>query len=306
MPSSDIKVQVPSSAVGKTLLVLVRSLRPHQWLKNMLVFLPALAGHRFSIFVFAEAGLAFLSFCAASSSGYLVNDLLDASTDRLHRRKKRRPIASGELGAPLAAALASGLALAGLVCAWLVSPLLCLITAFYLASSFAYSAIFKRKVIADVMVLAALYTLRVVAGGAATGIPLSKWLIIFSLFLFVALAMAKRCSEVAATGEFSAAGLDRRGYRTADLPLLIALGAAAGYASVLAVALYIASPDVGLLYSHIDRLWFVVPLLIYWVSRVLLLASRGDLHEDPIIFAVTDPATWITGAGVAAIVAAAT
>lgn len=280
-----------------------RALRPHQWSKNLLVFVPAVAGHRFSVAPFAVSALAFLCFCGAASSGYLVNDLLDAPSDRAHAVKNSRPLASGALSPRATVLTAAGLAILSIAGAAAISRDLTAVVVAYLLLSLAYSLILKRRAILDVIVLATLFTLRVIGGSAATGIPASNWLLMFSLFLFLGLSLAKRCSEIAAmrgAGDLPVAG---RGYSTRDLPALTAMGVAAGYASALVFAIYVGSPEVRLLYHHVDRLWFALPMLIYWISRVLLLASRGELDEDPIVFAIGDPTTWLVGTCLAGVFA---
>lgn len=284
---------------------LVIALRPHHWSKNLLVFLPVIAGHRFSLDVLSQATFAFACFCAVASSGYLSNDLLDEPADRAHPRKKDRPIASGALGRGHAGALALTLGVGGLIAAWMLAPGFFLVAGIYLCASLAYSAVLKSQPVVDVLVLAALFTLRVVGGSEATKIAPSNWLLMFSLFLFLSLAIAKRCSEVANAAESGPATLLRRGYRAADLIILSTLGAAAGYSAALVLTLYVASPEVRLLYSYPERLWFAIPFLIYWISRVLLMAARGELHEDPIVFALTDRATWIAAACAALVIIAA-
>lgn len=279
------------------------ALRPHQWSKNLLVFLPLLVGHRFAPEVLATALVAFACFCAAASSAYIVNDLLDLAADRQHPSKQNRPFAAGVLPVSHGVAMSVVLMAGALVASWLVSPDFCLLVMTYVAGTLAYSLVLKRKALVDVVVLAGLFTIRVVGGGEATGVELSNWLLMFSMFLFLSLAVAKRCSEVVAAPVSARVKIGRRGYRTGDLPLLLSLGAAAGYASVLVIALYIASPEVNLLYRHADRLWLATPILIYWVSRILLLANRGDLDDDPIIFAFFDRITWIAVACVAGIIA---
>ena len=269
------------------------------------MFLPVVAGHRFSPDVLSQAAFAFVCFCAAASSGYLINDLLDRAADGAHPRKKTRPIASGALRRGSAVALAAILGAAGLAGALMIGPGFALIVAIYLCGSIGYSSLLKQFPMVDVVVLAALFTLRVIGGGEATAIALSHWLLTLSLFLFLALAIAKRTSELATASTSGEARLPGRGYRDADLPVLSALGAAAGYAAALVLALYVASPEVRMLYARPDRLWFAIPFLIYWVSRMQLLAARGELHDDPIIFAVRDLATWIAAACVAIVVFAA-
>jgi 4-hydroxybenzoate polyprenyltransferase len=279
----------------------LRALRPHQWSKNLLVFVPAVAGHRFTLEVFGLSAVAFVCFCAAASSGYLVNDVLDAEADRGHARKASRPVAAGQLSARIATLVAAGLAVVALALAAGFSGALAGIVLIYLLLTFAYSLVLKGQAIVDVIILAGLFTLRVIGGSAVTGIAASKWLLMFSLFLFLCLSLAKRCSETAGVSGNEA--IARRGYTARDLPALVSMGVSAGYAACLVLAIYVGSPEVRLLYAHVERLWFALPLLIYWVSRVMLLASRGDLHEDPVIFAVGDRLTWLVGAGLAAVFA---
>ena len=283
----------------------IAALRLHHWSKNLLVFLPVVAGHRFSLDVLVRGALAFACFCAVASAGYLINDLLDHAADGQHPPKKDRAIASGALAREGALILAIVLAASGLFSAWLIGPGFALVAAIYLCGSVAYSTILKEQAIVDVVVLAALFTLRVIAGSEATAIVLSKWLLMLSLFLFLSLAVAKRCSEVARSVGSGSSMLLRRAYRPADLPTLSALGAAAGYAAALVLALYIASPEVRLLYSRPERLWLAIPFLIFWISRMQLLAARGEIDDDPITFAFTDRATWLAAACTALVFIAA-
>jgi 4-hydroxybenzoate polyprenyltransferase len=283
----------------------VRALRPYQWVKNLLVFLPLVAGHTFDPATVGRTLLAFVCFCLAASSAYIINDLLDLPGDRDHARKRNRPFASGAIpvahGPPIAVLLmmaAFGASL--LLPLWFAGVLL-----LYVTLTLAYSLFLKRRVLIDVITLGALYTIRVLGGVAAVGVEQSPWLLMFSLFLFLSLAAVKRCSELVArraAGKTSAAG---RGYVVEDLPVLLCLAAAAGYGSVLVVSLYIASPEVQELYAHPERLWLICPLLLYWISRVLLLANRDLLHDDPVIFAFRDRASWLVAACSAAVIAVA-
>jgi 4-hydroxybenzoate polyprenyltransferase len=284
-----------------------RALRIHQWAKNLLVFVAFLAGHKFADRVaFQKAFLAFLAFGCGASALYVVNDLVDLEHDRHHTTKRWRPFAAGSLPlglglvlVPALLALAVGVALA---ISWPFVGMLCL----YLVSSLLYSFALKDQMILDVMVLALLYTLRVLAGGTATDTPISNWLLIFSIFLFLSLALVKRVTELRG---MQLAGrtepIPGRGYGPEDLGPLASLGAASGYIAVVVFALYLSSADVTRLYHRPNLLWIACPLLIYWVSRVWLLAQRGNLHEDPLVFAIRDPASWIVGALAAAVVAAA-
>ena len=266
-----------------------RALRLHQWLKNLLVFLPLLAAHRlFSLDAAAHAAAAFVAFGLCASGVYLLNDLLDLASDRRHPRKRERPFAAGTL--PLTAGLvaAPALTLAAFALALVIAPLFALTLLGYYVLTLAYSFRLKRIVMLDVVVLAALYTIRIVAGAAAIAQPLSFWLLAFSMFIFLSLAMLKRYTELRmlqANGWNNAEG---RGYRVDDLGLIQSLGAASGYLSVLVLALYINSTASEALYHRPEVLWLLCPLLLYWISRVWVVAHRGLMHDDPVIYAVVD------------------
>lgn len=283
----------------------LRALRMHQWAKNLLVFLPLIAGHSFDAQSIGRTLLAFLCFCLAASSAYILNDLLDLPGDRDHPRKRNRPFASGAIplahGPPFAFLLFAGAFGAAMALpAWFVAVL-----ALYVAATLAYSLVLKRRVLVDVIVLGALYTLRVLGGVAAVGVEQSPWLLMFCLFLFLSLAIVKRCSELVARRAAGKAEAPGRGYRIEDLNVLLGLGAAAGYGAVLVVTLYISSPQVQELYAHPERLWLICPLLLYWTSRMLILANRDLLHDDPVIFALTDRLSWGIGLLAAAVIAVA-
>jgi 4-hydroxybenzoate polyprenyltransferase len=277
-----------------------RALRPHQWAKNLLVFVPlALTPAQLGdVARWQVVAWAFVAWCAVASLGYLANDWLDREADRADPAQRDRPFAKGPLSAR--AGLVAGLALAalGFGCALLFATpafLLCLVA--YLAITLAYSLFLKRFVLVDVLVLAGLYTLRLLAGGAAIGITLTAWLLAFSLFLFLGLAFVKRYVDLRRMGEIADTGrLPAGGYRVADAPLICVFGAASTYLSVLVLCLYIHSAE---LTGQHERSWFLwgeVPLLLYWVSRIWLLAERGELGGDPVGFAVRDRQSLATGA----------
>lgn len=271
-----------------------RAMRLHQWLKNLLVFLPALTAHAFDRATIGHSVLAFLAFCLCASSVYLLNDLLDLPNDRAHPTKKRRPFASG------AVPLTGGLVLipllliaSGLLATPLPAAFLAVLFVYY-GITLLYSLVLKRKIVVDVLTLAGLYTLRVIAGAAATGIMVSEWLLAFSMFLFLCLALIKRYSELVERLHSHKGKPAGRGYRTDDTPMVGALAGASGFISVLVLALYINSPDVHQLYNHPEALWAIGLLLLYWVSRVLMLAHRGEIQDDPVVFAVKDPTSLAT------------
>ena len=281
----------------------VKAMRLHQWLKNLLILVPALAAHRFDAALFGSV-LAFVSFSLCASSVYILNDLLDLGSDRAHARKRRRPFAAGRLplvgGAMLVPVL---LAISGGIALLLPAKFLLVIGGYY-ALTCAYSFSLKRKMLVDVVALACLYGTRLLAGSAATGIVLSPWLGALSIFLFFCLALVKRCAELAdrkANGGGAVAG---RGYTSDDLPALQAMSAASGFVAVLVFALYVDSPAVRVLYSHPDRLWIISVLILYWVSRMLLLTHRGHMHDDPVVFAAKDRVSLMIAAGCAVVMAA--
>ena len=268
----------------------VRQLRVHQWAKNLLVFLPAVAAHVIGDWqVLARCGLAFVAFSAVASAVYVINDLLDLQHDRQHPRKRLRPFAAGDLPLQMGIALAPALLVAGLALGFAVSPLFALVLIAYLLTTIAYSLFLKGVAILDVMVLASLYTIRMLGGSAVIEQRPSFWLLAFSTFLFLSLAMVKRYIElrhVVAERQDSAAG---RGYRAGDTEIVAAVGAAAGLMLVLVLALYIDSPKVAELYRIPEALWLVCLVLLYWIARVWLLAHRDEMHDDPVVFALKDP-----------------
>lgn len=281
----------------------LKALRPHQWAKNTLVFLPLIAGHQFTLPFILDAVTAFACFCMAASSAYQLNDLLDLPGDRDHPTKHRRPFASGAI--PIPQGIAMGvLLLVGAVGLSLTLPLMftaVLLT--YVVVTLAYSLLLKRKLLIDVITLGGLYAIRVFGGVRAVDVPPSPWLLTFCLFLFLSLATVKRCSELIERRDSGKGQAKGRGYRPQDLEALTPLAAAAGYGAVLVVTLYLASPEVAQLYSHPFRMWLVCPLLLYWISRVILVANRGEMHDDPVVYALTDKTSWVTAVCVLMVIA---
>jgi 4-hydroxybenzoate polyprenyltransferase len=283
----------------------IKVLRPHQWAKNALVLLPvALAPGIPSSRQIASALLATFAFCLCASAGYVFNDLMDVEADRAHRTKHTRPFASGALpvryGPPLLMALFAasfGIAFATLPLAFVG------MLAIYCVATLAYSYAFKSKLMLDVVVLAWLYTHRVFSGGIATGIPISAWLLAFSMFMFLSLAFAKRYVELRQST--SSGQIKSRGYHTSDLEMVASMGPAAGYMAVLVFCLYIDSSIVTERYRHPSILWFIAPALLYWVSRVWFLAHRGHLKDDPVKFALTDWRSWVCAVFAVAVAATA-
>lgn len=276
----------------------LRAVRPHQWLKNVLLFVPALVGHRLGHGpVIGADMLGIIGFSAAASAGYVLNDALDATADRVHPRKRRRAFACGDLPPAAAVFLIPALLLLAAVVSLSLPWGFGVVLLAYLVLNTAYSLSLKRRVLIDVFVLAALYTLRIFAGAAAADIVVSAWLLAFSVFLFFSLSLVKRYAELA---DLDAKGAGSqpvgRGYFTSDAPFVQNAGLASGYLAVLVLALYINSPAVQPLYSHPQALWGLCALALYWITRVWLITSRGDMHDDPVIFAITDRISLLTGA----------
>jgi 4-hydroxybenzoate polyprenyltransferase len=272
----------------------VEALRPRHWLKNLLVFVPLVAAHRvYEIALFGKVLLVFLAFGCYASSGYLLNDLLDLSADRRHPQKRLRPFAAGDL--PLSYALAMIPALVGLGCILgrLLSPLCLGVLLIYFALTVTYSLYLKKIVLLDVILLAGLYTIRIMAGSASVGIWPSYWLLAFSTFLFLSLALVKRYGELVIMRSIAGKDAKARGYETTDGELLAAMGTASGYLAVLVLALYITSGTAQVLYGRHELMWFLCPLLLYWISHVWLIAHRGRMHDDPLVFATKDPTSRI-------------
>lgn len=283
----DVAAQLPGPQAG--LRALLKALRLHQWMKNLLVFVPLAAAFQLANSSLAgQALLAFLAFGLCASSVYVLNDLTDLDNDRAHPRKCRRPFAAGLLSIPLGLLLGVGCLTAAAGLASMLPAQFGWSLLGYFCLTLAYTFFLKSRVIVDCLSLGMLYTARIVAGGCAVGIKPSFWLLAFSLFLFLSLAFVKRYSELqvmAALGRNSAKG---RGYLASDLPLVMAMGVAAGFAAVTLLALYINGEAALRLYAHPEVLWATVPVMLYWVSRMWMQAQRGRMHDDPMVFAVRD------------------
>ncbi len=276
----------PAPARAKAWL---KALRLHQWLKNLLVLVPLVMAHRvFEPDALWQAMIAVVSFGLCASGVYVLNDLLDLVPDRQHPRKRQRPFAAGHLPLLQGIFAAPALTLAGLALSIACGLNFTLVLLTYYVLTLAYSLRFKRIVMIDVVMLAGLYTVRIIGGAVAIDAELSFWLLAFSMFMFLSLALLKRYTELhamLASGKNKASG---RGYSVEDLPLLQSLGAASGYIAVMVMALYINSPQSLELYTRPQALWLLCPVLLYWVSRVWIVAHRGQMHDDPIVFAATD------------------
>jgi 4-hydroxybenzoate polyprenyltransferase len=283
---------------------LLSAIRVRQWVKNLLVFVPVLLAHRYlDAQPVLETALGFLAFSLGASAVYVLNDLLDVEADRHHPVKRRRPFASGELPIRAGFVLIPLLAGLSLAAALFLPQAFLLVLAFYFVTTTLYSVFLKEIALLDVLVLAALFTTRIMAGSTASGIQVSEWLLAFSMFVFFSLAAVKRYAELLRlkTDSPTDTKLRRRGYFSGDDVLILQMGVSSGFMAVLVMALYITSDTVTRLYSAPSLLWLVCPLILYWIGRIWLLARRGEVDDDPLMFAMKDWTTWVValvGAGV--------
>lgn len=267
----------------------LKAMRPQHWLKNLLIFVPLIAAHRFQDLALIEKSLlAFVAFGCCASAGYLFNDLMDLEADRHHPQKRFRPLASGDLPLSYALPMIPSLVIIGCLAGALVSPMLFAILLIYYAMTSAYSWHIKRVAVLDVLFLAGLYTIRIMAGSAATGLWPSHWLLAFSIFLFFSLALVKRYAELVIVRRTNGDGAKARAYELSDRELLAMMGMASGYLAVMVLALYIATDKAQELYATRELLWLLCPLLLYWISYVWLTAHRGKMPGDPVEFATSD------------------
>ncbi|HVE88277.1 MAG TPA: UbiA family prenyltransferase [Burkholderiaceae bacterium] len=273
---------------------LLTAMRPHQWLKNLLVFVSLLTSFHFSEIAPVLASVtAFVALSLCASATYIVNDLFDLEADRKHPRKRARTFASGAASIPQGLIAALVLLVAGLAAASLVSPPLLAVVTGYVVMTTAYSLHLKSYVVLDVIVLAALYMIRIVAGAVAIQVEVSVWLLAFALFLFVSLALVKRCAELVLFESQGIRGSSGRDYQVADLRVLWPLGIAMGVCSVVVFALYINAPEVQARYGAPLLLWLVAIALVYWIGRMWIKASRGEMSDDPIVFALRNAGSRI-------------
>ena len=297
----------------------LKAIRLHQWAKNVLIFLPLLLAHEWSAGRILGALVAFVSFGLCASATYIVNDLLDLEADRKHLKKRRRPFAAGDISAISGVMVVALFLLTSLALALALPHLVAMVAgtqllgrpyyflewlAIYAVTTSAYSFSLKRMVLVDVIVLSGLYTIRILAGSAATGVPVSAWLGGFSIFFFLSLAFVKRFAELEGLRQRDSAPvqIQGRGYLVSDIEQLRSFGSASGYASVVVLTLYISNINAAELYVHPNRLWLLVPVLLLWISRLWLLASRGQLDEDPVVYAITDKNSLLLGVLVVLIV----
>jgi 4-hydroxybenzoate polyprenyltransferase len=270
------------------------AMRPHQWVKNILIFAPLILSFEFlNIELIIDAILAFFAFSLTASGLYIVNDLLDIEADRVHPTKRNRPFASGRLSKSWGVSQSIILLVLAFGIARYLNPQFLLALLIYAILSASYSLKLKQIVLLDVSILAVLYTLRIIAGTFAVSLDLSYWLIVFSIFVFTSLAMVKRVSELYNLKLQGKEEVGGRGYTVQDHEIMSALGAASGFVSVLVLALYIHDPLTAERYSHPQWLWMIVPSILYWIGRIWIIAHRGQMNEDPVVFAVRDKVSYL-------------
>jgi 4-hydroxybenzoate polyprenyltransferase/phosphoserine phosphatase len=288
-------------------LAALKAIRVHQWLKNVLIAVPVVLNHEFaSVGLILAAVMAFFSFSFFASAVYVINDIVDLGNDRRHARKRLRPIASGAISIPVALAMAGALFVASIGLASLLPPVYWLVLAVYGFVTTAYTFVLKRKLLVDVFTLAGLYTVRIIAGAAATGTDFSFWLLAFSIFFFLSLALVKRYVELADMVEDESGKLRGRSYVKSDLDMVGQAGIASAFAAALVLALYIDSKQIVEMYDTPWLLWPLCPLILYMLLRIWILASRSMMHEDPVVFIMRDWRSQIvTLAGASLVLAAA-
>lgn len=287
--------------------IVLRAIRLTQWAKNALLFVPLLAAHSLDPSAWGAVALAFVAFGLCASATYLLNDLLDLPSDRAHRLKRFRPLASAALGIPTAVALGTVMMVLAFALAWQVSRGFTAVLALYTVVTLAYSIRLKRLALVDVLLLSGLYTLRIGAGAVAARVELSGWLLAISAFLFLGLALVKRCAELEHLNQDATELAPGRGYQRRDLPTLRAMGIASGFTAVTVFTLYINSPNSQALYAQPAWLWGVAPVLLLWTMRIWLKAGRRELQgDDPLRFTLKDPYSWGTAAAIVLLGALAT
>lgn len=273
----------------------LRAIRVKQWAKNALLFVPLLAAHSLDPMAWVQVMLAFVAFGLCASATYLFNDLMDLPNDRVHRIKRHRPLAAGAVGIGQAVALGAAMLVGAFVLATLVSAGFVGMLLLYTALTLSYTLWLKRIALVDVLLLSGLYTLRIAAGAVAAAVELSNWLLAISIFLFLSLALVKRCAELEEASQEDAALAPGRGYHPSDLPSLRSMGMASGFLAVMVLALYVDSQNGRALYAEPQWLWAAAPLLLFWIMRMWLKTGRRELHgEDPLQFAMKDGVSWLT------------
>ena len=268
------------------------AIRLHQWVKNLLMVIPMILAHKvMEIDGYINIAIAFVSFGLVASGTYVVNDLMDLDADRAHKTKRNRPFASGALSVLTGIVMAPLLILSGIGIAYLVSTDFLVFVLIYLVVTLIYTYVVKTIAILDVIILAMLYTIRLMAGAVAIEVEITFWLLAYSMFIFFSLANVKRYTEIARLDDTHE--ISGRGYNRDDANFIRVLGVASGLLSVLVFALYINDPGISMKYTHPAWLWAITPLLLYWVTRIWHLAHHGKMIEDPVVFAIRDVVSYL-------------
>tara|TARA_R110000764_G_scaffold44666_1_gene100560 strand:- start:7334 stop:8764 length:1431 start_codon:yes stop_codon:yes gene_type:complete len=290
----EFELMTKSSSKVKTW---VKALRIHQWAKNGLIFLPLLAAHKMlDLNLLISASIAFILFGICASSVYLLNDLLDLNADRQHKTKRNRPFASGKISIIKGVVVFPLLLLTSFICSFLFLPIgfFAVLSVYYLLT-LGYSLFLKRYIAVDVITLALLYCIRIVAGAASVGLALTSWILAFSMFIFLSLALVKRYAELNEARRQGKQGKALgRGYFPEDLELISSLGSSSGYLSVLVLALYIQDLSYSSLYENTQIMWLACPIMLFWITRIWILTHRGEMHDDPVVFAIKDKVSIVT------------
>jgi len=288
-----IEQEFPKEAIG--FAIWLRALRVHQWLKNLLLFVPSLTAFSFmEMEKLAAVAVAFLAFSFAASASYMVNDLWDLDNDRTHLRKRLRPFASAKIPILHGLTVAGSVLILAFVLAISISQGFFLMLLLYVVLTSAYSWMLKEYVLLDVLILSLLYTLRILAGSVVIGVDTSSWLLAFSVFMFLSLALVKRCSELVSLDQIGKDATRGRDYRVADLVVLWPLGVGTALSAVVVFGLFISAPDTQSRYATSQLLWLDAIGLIYWLARLWIKTSRGEMTDDPMIYAITNPNSCIT------------
>ncbi|MGH7179123.1 MAG: UbiA family prenyltransferase, partial [Tepidisphaeraceae bacterium] len=299
-----VNVLDPQISRGRALL---KAIRPHQWAKNLLVAVPLFVSHKFlEVDAVVATFVAIVAFSLTASAVYVLNDLLDLPSDRAHPLKRRRPFAAGHVPIPNGLLLSGALFVLGMGVALSLSLNFAAMLLLYVVATTAYSLVLKRKLILDVFVLAGLYTLRILAGAVAIHVVASPWLLAFSMFIFISLAFVKRYAELHTFRKNDVTAAPGRRYTVQDMELFRVFGPTSGYVAVLVMCLYISSPDVTKLYKHPEALWLMCPILLFWITRLWFLIDRIEAMDDPVLFALRDKMSYVTGVLVVLVVLLAT
>lgn len=291
--SAHVIKNFPGFENKKCIIEIFKAIRPHQWLKNLLLFVPLICAHNaLDILSLEKAIIAFFSFSALASATYIFNDLFDIDSDRHHPRKKYRPFAAGTLPVPIGVVCAFILLAISAITALNLGTQFLITLLSYLIITLSYTYKIKSQPILDVITLSILYTIRIIAGAIAIHVPISFWLLAFSLFFFLSLALIKRVSELLNHDSTDSSPLKGRDYKADDLVILKSMGISSGYLSIAVLALYINSSEVIALYKRPEWLWLICPVMLFWISRIWMITSRKQMHDDPIVFAAKDKASW--------------